>query len=141
MKKYKVSALSLAFHYLIMTAFIIVVLFLVPIVLTGEEDLDGKIFFSFWSIGVLIIVIFFLRMPKSIEYNPDLKKLIFKSIFSKKEIDAQSVQKIKTTPINSAFITFLHESGRFILINRIDGVHEHINELKENNPNIEIKGC
>ena len=111
-----------------------------PTIFTSD-DTGGKIFFTFWSIGVLIMVVLNLKMPKSIEFNSELQKVIFNSIFSKKEIETLKIRKIETTPINSAFITFRHDSGKLILVNRIDGLHELINEIKKVNPNLETRGC
>ena len=111
-----------------------------PFIYTSD-DTGGKIFFFFWSIAVLVMVVLNLKMPQSIEFNSDLHKVIFNSIFSKKEIETLKIRKIETTPINSAFITFRHDSGKLILINRIDGLHDLINEIKKVNPNIETKGC
>ena len=140
MKQFKVSKSSLLFTYFIMAIFILVVLIMSPFIYTSD-DTGGKIFFFFWSIAVLVMVVLNLKMPQSIEFNSDLHKVIFNSIFSKKEIETLKIRKIETTPINSAFITFRHDSGKLILINRIDGLHDLINEIKKVNPNIETKGC
>lgn len=112
-----------------------------PVIYTGEEDPGGKVFFFFWSIVVAIIVFMNLKMPQSIELNTDSQKMTFNSILSKKEIEIREIQNIKTTPINSAFITFRHKSGRLTLLNRIDGLHELINEIKKINPDLETRGC
>ena len=111
-----------------------------PMIYTSD-DTGGKIFFSFWSIGVLVMVVLNLKMPQSIEFNSDLQKVIFNTIFSKKELETIKIRKIETSPINSVFITFRHESGKLTLINRIDGLHELINEIKKINPHIETRGC
>ena len=140
MKQCKVSKSSLLFTYFILATFILVILIMSPVVYTGD-DTGGKIFFFFWSIGVIVMVVWTLKMPQSIEFNSDLQKVIFNSIFSKKEIETLKIRKIHTTPINSAYITFRHESGKVVLLNRIDGLHELISELKRVNANIETRGC
>jgi hypothetical protein len=140
MKQFKVSKSSLLFTYFTLAAFILVVLFMSPVVYTGD-DTGGKIFFFFWSIVVLVMVVWTLKMPLSIELNSDLQRIIFNSIFSKKEIETLKIRRVDTTPINSAFITFRHESGKVVLLNRIDGLHELISEIKRVNDNIATRGC
>lgn len=80
-------------------------------------------------------------MPNSIEISADSKSVLFKSIFSKRQIEIKKILKVETTPFNSSFITFKHEAGKFTLINSIDGLHELIHKIKEVNPNLKTKGC
>jgi predicted ABC-type exoprotein transport system permease subunit len=141
LRTFKVSKLSIGFTYFIMAAFILVVLFMSPIIYTSEDDSGGKVFFFFWSIVVFLIVFMYLRMPISVELSENSEIMIFNSLFSKKEIQTEKIIKVATTPINSAFITFKHETGKFTLLNRIDSLHELLNEIKNVNPKLETRGC
>jgi len=129
------------FYNLLHVLFILVVLIMLPVILISDEGLDGKIFFIIWSIVVICMLFSYLKMPKKIEYDQISQKIAFQSFFNKKEIEASSVLKVKTTFLNNAFITFYHKSGKFILVNSIDGLHELINEIKIANPNLETRGC
>ena len=123
-----------------MAVFILVVIIMLPKILMSNEGLDGKIFFIVWSIVVIWVVTFILRMPKSIEYDPVSKKMVFISIFNRKEIKASSVLMVKSTLFTNGYIKIFHDSGKIIMINNIDGFHELINEIKTVNPNIDTKG-
>ena len=141
MKEFKVSKYSLAFTYFIMAIFILAVLIMSPIIYASREDTGGKVFFFFWSIFVLFGAYRYLRMPYLISLKSETEQIIFKSLVTKKEVDIKEIRMIKTTPINSAFITFKLKSGRMTLLNSIDGLHELINEIKRVNPELETKGC
>jgi hypothetical protein len=141
LKQFKVSKSSLYFTYSVMTIFILVILIMSPIIYRSEDDPEGKVFFFFWTVFVIIGVYMNIRMPHSMTLNSDSGKIIFNSLISKKKVNIREIQKIKTSPINSAYITFRHKSGRLTLLNRIDGLHELINEIKKVNPNLETKGC
>lgn len=141
MKEFKVSKLTLAFNYLVMAAFILVVLIMSPIIFAGEHDSAGKVFFFVWSIFMAFLVYKNLRMPHSIMLSSDSLKLVFKSILSKKEIESMKIGEIEVTAISNAFITFKYDAGKLTLLNGIDGLHELITEIKKLNPNLKTKGC
>jgi len=127
LKEFKVSKYSLAFTHFILAIFILVVLIMSPIIYASGEDTGGKVFFFFWSIFVLFGAYRYLRMPYLMSLKSETQQIIFKSLVTKKEVDIKEVQMIKTTPINSAFITFKLKGSSKNQLNLLSALYQSNN--------------
>jgi hypothetical protein len=138
--EYRVVKGSLALHFLLLVPFVLVAIFLTPTVLRSEEEIGGKVFICIWSVGVLFMVYYFLKMPYRINFDKTDPVLSFSSLFSKKHIEISRIRLIKVN-INGTYVVFVHDRGKIRMINRIDNFHHLINELRSINSNINTKGC
>lgn len=79
----------------------------------------------------------YLRLPYVIMAK-ETNILVFKSIFSEREIRISDIVSIKTSFGNGYF---RHTNGKVTMINRIDNLHELISEIKKTNKSLVTKGC
>jgi hypothetical protein len=115
----------------------LVVIFAIYEIIFGTGN-EPKLFLILWILGAVYGIFSFIRMPYKITIENEA--LTFKSIFSERTIEINSLKMIKTN-INNFLIFFKHTDGKISMLNRINGNHDLITEIKNKNPQIIIKGC
>ncbi len=121
----------------------IITVFVFAALILGESRPDGP---PAWVV-VLVTVVFawmlyamVLRVPYELKIHDD-NSIEFRSLLGWKVILPSQIKSIKTRPLSLGEILVKHGGGTIYLVHHIDGFYDFVWNVKQLNPEIEIRGC
>jgi hypothetical protein len=133
MKSYNVLLSSIIGWIFIAFIFMLIPIYSIIMNIKIAHSFSNSIGFNlFWLIILVGIFYFVASISYRITLNED--KLIFKTIFRKKEIKIEDITQIKLTLQNIIIIKY--NGGKIRALNRINNLHELIYNIKNINSKI-----
>jgi len=135
-KKYQVAKTSLLFIYLLMIPFLFEAGYYVYMLAT-KPGYQVYWYKTAWVIAVLYVITSYMKMPYAVTVK-DENTLLFKSLFSEREIPIKDMAAVKTN-VTRLTILFKHKYGRISMINRIENRKELISAIRKKKKSLDIR--